>query len=161
MKSKVVAFVSLILLAAAATAGATPTFPGDLQKALNLPFHPQCTLCHSSAAGGGAVVTSFGRALLARGLAADDTASLDAALAQLTKDKVNSDRKNGIDTLDLQNGIDPSTGAPADSVPSPEYGCGAQLAGTRSPGFGALGLVFGVGLLAAVRRRRQSGGTRP
>lgn len=142
----------LTLLAAAPLAFATPGLVTDLSDAAGMPCTPPCTVCHATNAGGGGTVTQpFGVALVDAGLLANDTPSLEAAVATLEADGTDSDEDGTPDIDELAAGEDPNGGpafcADGQELVTPRYGCFSGDAG------GAF-LVFGAaGLGAALRRR--------
>jgi hypothetical protein len=114
-------FIFLALLVVPSGVWATPSFPEVIRQTLGAAQVPLCSVCH---AGGqtrrGTVTTRFGLAMLERGLAAYDEASLKSALARMEADKVDSNG-DGIPDVDaLRGGTDPSRNS---SAPQLEYGC--------------------------------------
>jgi hypothetical protein len=113
--------VALLLLLASAPARATPNFPGAIAQDLGAPT-PQCSICHAGGVTGrGTVTTLFGQAMLARGLVANDTASLQTALDKMRADKVDSNGNGILDVDELIAGSDPN--ATSDHPTTPTYGC--------------------------------------
>jgi hypothetical protein len=110
-------------LLVSANASAMSTFPGEIQSHLQLSSAPQCTLCHGSISGGGAIVQPFGNSMLAAGLTMSGGSSLTNALDTLAKNKTDSDGDGAPDIDELKAGANPNP----DKTP-PEYGCGAKIA---------------------------------
>ncbi len=137
-------FVSLVL--------ATPTFPSVLQQASAAPSTPACAVCHRGASMRGTVTTPLGAALLQRGLAAYDEASLRSAVSMLGS--TDSDGDGQGDVAELAAGKDPNTSdavaAPKPSL-EPQYGCSATSSTS--------GLALA--LLVCVRSGRRRRGARP
>lgn len=159
-------------LAAASTlavpAYASPDYPGALRSTLDLTHDPPCTLCHSPSDGGsGPVTTPFGAALVKRGLGGHgDTTSLDAAIARLRADSVDSDGDGARDLDELAWGGDPNApDLPADpNAQPPQYGCsvgsvaanGATRHGrSRTSALVALAAVMGLARWRAARAPRR------
>jgi len=115
-------------------AHASPTYPDVLRAELSLSSAPPCAICHQDGRVGlGTVTTSFGRALIARGLHAGDEAALKEALAEMTRDRMDSDG-DGVTDLDaLRAGRDPN-GAGGVSLTGPDltYGCGGATVASSS-----------------------------
>lgn len=144
----------------ASTALGSPDYPGEIQTKYSLAnFPPQsCTLCHPGATGTGTATAPMARALLARGLASGNAASLRTALDQLETDMVDSDMDGVIDVQELRMGSNPNvadqgtTGGGAGGgggasvvLPPLKYGCGANVAPE---------LFFLLALAPLLRRRR-------
>jgi MYXO-CTERM domain-containing protein len=152
------ASVSAVLVASAlaASAQASPSYPAALRHSLALYYDPPCTLCHAPPDGGdGPVTTPFGEALVKRGLAGkDDAASLDAAIARMRKDSVDSDGDGARDLDELSWRGDPNhADLPADpNAQPPQYGCSVGARGA-SGGPWALGVAIALGVALARRRR--------
>lgn len=136
--------VAAILVAT--EAGATPGVPDVIQSALGLPTAPPCSLCHSTAEGGGPVTRAFGLALKERGMVAGDQDSLRAALQKLEADRVDSDGDGMTDVEALRAGMDPHSGKALPTL-QPSYGCSASI-GPRRPRRADF-LLLGVGVLLA------------
>jgi hypothetical protein len=143
-----------------AVARATPNFPGAIQSHLGGSAPPACRVCHVDGITGlGTVNTPFGKNMRARGLVAEDEASLVAALDAMAKEGVDSSGGRGTPDVEiLREGLDPNRANPYDAPAPPTYGCGAQVARGHA-GAGLSGL-FGLGLsvtaLAAARAARGS-----
>lgn len=145
------------LLASAALGASTPALAWDdtpklLAERLGAKSAPACTLCHEAAkAPVGAADTPFAKAMIARGLDADTPAALDAAIAKMRADKVDSDGDGAEDLDEVSWGADPNHGDVQQSAGDPPaYGCG-MAGGPRRP---AWALVAIAGLALAIRRRR-------
>jgi len=143
------------VLATAGSAAASPVFPDAIKSHLALSYSPSCAICHEGGRGGtGTVTTPFGRAMMARGLKAGDTAALTSALDQMAAEKVDSDG-NGVSDIDqLKMGKDPNGGSGvAMGAPPVEYGCGGATVARANNGDGML-IALIVGGLVLARRRR-------
>lgn len=150
---------SLLLFLAAAPAWATDTYPATIQNKYSLADLPPelCALCHTNGiTGAGTVNTPFGRALRMRGLVANDTASVNAALDALATENVDSDGDGVTDVAELMAGTSPNvasmgTGGGAGGgggttvLPPPRFGCGAAVVPE---------LLFLAALFPLLRRRR-------
>ena len=80
---------SLFLLALAAPALASDTFPAAIQNKYSLAAQPPelCALCHTNGITGlGTVNTPFGKAVRMRGAVTTDVAALNAALDAMAKE---------------------------------------------------------------------------
>ena len=135
----------------AASAAATPTFPGDVVAQLGLPMvtiDPPlgCKLCHANEIGGDPL-TVFGGLLKSFGATAYNDASLRAALAN-----VQSNYPQLI--TDIQQSVDPNTDPTIGSRPTPEYGCAAIAPLPAEGSLAALGTALGLALALGSRRRR-------
>lgn len=148
---------ALAVLAFSAGAAASPTFPPAIQTKLGLSNEPSCAICHEGGRGAsGTVTTTFGRAMLARGLKVGNVASLSAALDQVAADGLDSDNDGVKDIDELKAGKDPNgnTGIAANAPPV-EYGCGgATVARTRDDRTAPLAFAM-FGLALVLRRRRR------
>lgn len=117
--------LTVAVLALPSLAGATSTFPTAIQAALTAKKAPDCGVCHAGGTTGrGTVTTKFGAAMMARGLVANDEASLTKALTAMETDKVDSDGDGVIDVDELRVGTDPNV-AEGSGVSRLVYGCGA------------------------------------
>ena len=111
---------------------------------------PACTLCHETESGGfGTVTTPFGKSMMARGLVAQNLASLDTALDALAAEHTDSDGDGVPDIGELQAGSDPNV-AGGGSVTPPSYGCFDASGQPGSP-LALLPLVL-VWMLLRIRR---------
>jgi len=136
---------------------ATPTFPATIRNHLDLAYQPPCTLCHATVGGGGPVVTAMGRSLLARGMVANNDASLRAALDRLVTERVDSDGDGTIDIDELLVASDPNTAQVSNlaDVPPLEHGCVGQIAPRGRLGAPAFAGVLAALLLLARRKERR------
>lgn len=139
---------TLLFLASAALASSS--YPAAVEGDQGMPCAPQCTLCHTTNAGGGGTVTSaFGVAMMDRGMAGGSQTNLVlAALASMGTDGVDSDGDGIVDVDELTNGDDPNGGAAFCDTLTPTYGCFNTSAGLSW----SLG---GVALAAFAARRRR------
>lgn len=140
----------MISLLLAATALASSSYPSAVESDQGMPCLPQCTLCHTTnAGGGGTVTTEVGVALMDRGLqGGSQVDTLLAALAALGADAVDSDGDGVLDVDELTSGEDPNGGPAFCEALTPTYGCFNHTAGL-SWGLG------GVALAALGLRRRR------
>jgi len=112
-----------VTVLAAGLAHASSTYPGEVRAHLGLPYTPDCSLCHANGQTGfGTVTTPFGTSMRARGLVAQNIASLDTALDALTAEHTDSDGDGVGDIDELKAGTDPNL-AGGGSFPPPTYGC--------------------------------------
>src|SRR5690349_21406484 len=92
-------------------AGATPNFPDALKAQLGFSTFaaaPPCLTCHVVPSGGTGTATQlFGAAVKSRGTKAYDTASLEAAVADMDKNEVDSVGDGIPDTDKLRQGLNP------------------------------------------------------
>lgn len=136
------------------SAFAVAQYPGLVDNYLAMPCTPTCDLCHASSAGGGVANQTFAQAMQARGLTSN-TGTLDAALALMESDGIDSDGDGISDTVELADGRNPNPGG-SDFCPlagGPTYGC---LSSAPAPGRGLAWLV----LAGAALLRRRSRPTR-
>ncbi|MDP1825308.1 MAG: thrombospondin type 3 repeat-containing protein [Archangium sp.] len=151
---------SLLLFLVAVPAWATDTYPAVIQNKYSLAELPPelCALCHTNGiTGAGTVNTPFGRAVRMRGLVANDTATLNAALDALATESVDSDGDGVTDVAELMAGTSPNVasmgtgggagggGGSTTVIPPPRFGCGAAVIPE---------LVFLAALFPLLRRRR-------
>ncbi|HUM12164.1 MAG TPA: hypothetical protein VLT82_14560 [Myxococcaceae bacterium] len=116
------ALVAITVLAGG-LAHASSTFPAEVRSHLGLSYTPDCSLCHANGQTGfGTVTTPFGTSMRARGLVAQNIASLDTALDALNAEHKDSDGDGTPDIDELKAGADPNV-AGGGNVPPPTYGC--------------------------------------
>ena len=147
--------ITLGLSLSAASAAASPTYPGEVKSHLVLPSTPACGLCHSNGVTGiGTVNTPFGKSLRADGAAAEDVGSLDKALDALKGAKTDSDGDGVDDIAELEAGTDPNV-AGGEAAPELGYGCQARVApGPDDVTGGAIAAALVGAALFVARRRR-------
>ena len=123
--------IALVLLVLA-----TPNAPGAIKSALTLSKLPDCTLCHSTLAGGaGTVTTPFGKAIVTAGAIPFDQDSFTQAVKKLETDKTDSDGDGTPDADELKAGTNPNVVGSSDTV---KYGCQSV------PGLGLFALLVGL-----------------
>jgi MYXO-CTERM domain-containing protein len=153
----------LFALVWAATAQASPSYPGVVAQVSGWPCstpYPACTFCHKDLGGGvGTVVRNFGTYLRMRGLVMENQAALRTALGY-DQSEGHVSNSNGIKDFDaLQKCEDPNTAGDAITGPQldpPAYGCGARISPRTPPSSGwALPLVV-FAIVGAVRRRTKA-----
>jgi len=130
---------------------ATPDFPAAIQRELDLPAAPRCTICHTTDAGGAGTVTQpFGVYLRSRGLRPFDEASLHGALLAAAGERHSSSGTGLTDIDALKAGQDPNGPAGTSGADlTPAYGCSTSGSANLLPL-----LAFGMWVLA--RRRHQA-----
>jgi hypothetical protein len=143
-------------LLAGGLARASSVYPPEVRAHLSLSYTPACTLCHNTPSGGiGTVTTPFGKSMMARGLVAQNIASLDTALDALAAEKTDSDHDGVPDIDELKAQTDPNV-AGGGAVTPPSYGCFDVTGQTGSP-LGLLLVAVALLLWRLSRRRRASG----
>lgn len=151
MKLRSILCVAFAITSYAGTASALEEFPRDIEKTLALKYEPPCRLCHvQNITGAGTLQTSFAMSMRARGLNADDRASLPIALEKMRTDKVDSDGDGVLDVDELVAGTDPTSSAPGARLD--EGAIGGCSWNRRGGGEGAI--VAALAVLFARRRRR-------
>ncbi|QQR91134.1 MAG: hypothetical protein IPJ88_05215 [Myxococcales bacterium] len=135
---------------------ATPNFPGVIQNDLDLPYEPECALCHGHGEGGGDTAnTPFALTLKSRGMVPYNTYSLTSALDSIAQDEVDTAGDGTPDIEDLQAGSDPSVPQDGGELPPspelPEYGCSVSHPQTPLPSE----LFYTLPLLALLLIRRK------
>ena len=116
---------ALLLLAVlgVGAAHASSIYPPEIRNHLSLSYTPDCSLCHANGQTGfGTVTTPFGKSMRARGLVAQNIASLDTALDALAAERTDSDGDGVPDIDELKAGTNPNVAGGGD-VPPPSYGC--------------------------------------
>src|SRR5262249_15736676 len=119
-----------------------------IQRELNLPAAPRCTICHATDAGGAGTVTQpFGVYLRSRGLRPGDEASLHGALLAAAGERHSSSGTGVTDIDALKAGLDPNSpcGSGAADL-APAYGC-------ASGGVANLLPLLALGVWVFARRR--------
>ncbi len=138
MRLRALPVVCALLLPSAARASGS--FPAVVERAVP-GAKVTCATCHRSL-DAGADLTSFGAALKARGAVGKDDASLEAALARMKADSVDSDGDGARDLDELAWGGDPNEPDLPPLVPEePTYGWCAQGRGRATGPWLLLGLV--------------------
>jgi hypothetical protein len=166
---------SSLAMTFAGHASARPWVPGELQKLLDMPCAPPCTLCHDVPQGGGPADKPFGNAIQTAGFfptaseSADSDTALKNALSVLEGATIGADGglmaaapgakptdsdNDGVpDVTELRNGSDPDGSG---SVCGPTYGCVRVSPGNHVDGVGVVAsaatLLVGIGLLRRKRR---------
>ena len=115
--------VLAVSVLAGGLAHGSPSYPAEIRAHLSLSYTPPCTLCHQTESGGfGTVTTPFGKSMMARGLVAQNLASLDTALDALAAEQTDSDHDGDTDIGDLKAGADPNVPGGGSGTPL-AYGC--------------------------------------
>ena len=129
-------------------------YPPEIRAHLSLSYTPPCTLCHQTESGGfGTVTTPFGKSMMARGLVAQNLASLDTALDALAAEHTDSDGDGVSDIDELKAGTDPNVPG-GGAVTPPTYGC-LDASGQRASPLALLPLALAWVLLRVRRVRDQ------
>jgi len=144
--------VTALVLLAAPSASARPTFPKVLADSLNMPCAPPCTICHATNDGGfGTVVQPFG--MLVHHLLPDHTDDgLRRVLGPLEGAGLDSNHDGLGDVASLRQGIDPNSDAELCAL---DHGCGANVEPAPAGTDAALALLVALGLVARGRTRRR------
>lgn len=155
MSRLLVLSASLVCVAAPSLAFATSGFPGVIESTVPTPGPVDCAVCHAGGATRrGTVTTPFGLALRARGLQPKDNASLEAALAALRTEGVDSDMDGVADITELEMGTNPNAAPGQNDLPPIQYGCGQIAIGANTtPGL-IVGLLLAGAVLRVARRRK-------
>jgi hypothetical protein len=136
---------------------ASPTFPDEIARVLDMPCVPQCVLCHTTNLGGyGTALTPFAAAMVSKPpkgskLQPAHTDSVAPALAALTDQKIDSDHDGVTDVDELKAGTNPN-GEAVELCSDIGYGC-ARVAPRGTPSTTALAAIAAV-LAWCVRRRK-------
>ena len=145
-------------------AAASQDFPSEVQKTLDMPCPPPCTLCHTTQIGqAGTAVKPFLIELRNQGLMATpmvvvqggDEAAVAGALAQARITKMDSDKDMVPDTDELTAGLDPNTAGGDARICGPAYGCGARIAKASPNHHGSAGVAALAVMLVALGLRRR------
>jgi MYXO-CTERM domain-containing protein len=134
-------------------AAASASFPEAMKADLGISAAPACDLCHHGATDPvGTADTLFAKSMVARGLVADDVASLAEALKRMRADGVDSDGDGAQDLDELWWGGDPNVG----DTPEMGYQTPVQFGCSTAPGpAGGLPVAVSLGLLGWGARRRR------
>lgn len=155
MRRRASVSLALAALLVSSAAAASEEYPGAMKTDLGLANAPGCELCHAAASAPvGAADTLFGTSMVAKGLVALDTASLQKALDGLRAAGVDSDGDGAEDLDELSWGGDPNhPDLPESGTSDPvTYGCSAGRVPVEG---GGAGLLLGVMALVAARRGRR------
>jgi len=153
------AFASVAILGWTTMAAAHPGYPPVMDQALGEPalfveneFKPTgCQICHTSSAGGTALV-SFGTLLVSTyGLSNDPINENDNSLKQAMIGLAAMDPDA---VADLKKAIDPNSDPAvfATALPQPEYGCTTGSSTGRRPYPGLVVMIVTIGILFGWRR---------
>lgn len=143
------------VLAFALPAHAEETFPGKIQQAAGMPCAPTCLLCHTAIPGSIANLKQpFGLAVLGNGILPGR--DMNAVVAKLRTNQVDTDKDGKLDVVELAQGTNPNDPDPNAELCGPTYGCGAHVAQaplpTRTPVLYWLAASLGLAGLIAARR---------
>lgn len=152
------AFSLLAVLGVSSSAQASSTYPAVVERVAAAKV--TCATCHATL-DGGADLTLFGASLKARGAVGKSDASLEAALAKMKTDSVDSDGDGARDLDELAWGGDPNVADLPPEVPEePRYGFCAASARHPTNGPARPTAVHGLALLVALGAVRRARGRR-
>jgi hypothetical protein len=149
-------YLVVTLFAQPGLAIASPTYPGAIASALDVPCEPQCTLCHTRASGGfGTVNMPFGRtARMTEGLECCSPATLGETLEALRVAGTDSDGDGTPDIEEIAALTDPNDEADVDlacmSSDDGDGGCSVTLAGRPSRSGASLFVVLAAVVAARI-----------
>jgi hypothetical protein len=138
-------------------ARASETFPQAVQEHLDLACAPQCTLCHTTPAGGAGMIDKlFGGAIFGQGARAKMPETIPAALDTLEANGSDVDMDGVTDIDELRAGMNPNPGDTELCLIT--YGCGARIASGNASrpavnGWGALAAALAA-IALALRLRK-------
>jgi hypothetical protein len=159
------AVVLLGLVIAPAVASASPTFPEELQRVLDMPCKPICTTCHTRMEGGyGTARQPFGLAMQGAGLQAKSPNLIAGAIQKLEASGSDVDKDGTPDVEELRNMENPNAAKTSlECLSETEDDSGCSVAGRSSRRDGSVSSVLGVALaaLVAARVRRRRARTYP
>jgi hypothetical protein len=139
-------------------ASASPTYPGTLADALDVPCAPKCTLCQTRPTGGFATVnTPFGLTVrMQHGLECCDPALLRDVLDEIRQEETDSDDDGVSDIDELQVLTDPNTSEDIDLACEPsaeDSGCSVSNVGAARQTLPSALVVAGILIVLAAARR--------
>ncbi|HEX9619555.1 MAG TPA: hypothetical protein VF989_05445 [Polyangiaceae bacterium] len=149
--------VGISALTVVGNARASETFPQAVQEHLDLACAPQCTLCHTTPAGGpGMIDKLFGGAIFGQGARAKMPETIPPALDTLKANGSDVDMDGVTDIDELRAGMNPNPGDTELCLIT--YGCGARIASGNASrpavnGWGALAAALAA-IALALRLRK-------
>ncbi|HET7541073.1 MAG TPA: thrombospondin type 3 repeat-containing protein [Polyangiaceae bacterium] len=151
--------VGLLVGSFSVHAHAEPEFPGAIQDAANIPCTPTCLLCHTAIPGSASNLNMhFAQTVIANGVEPGNPESLNAVVAKLRANMVDTDGDGQLDVDELAAGTDPNSADPRAELCGPTYGCGAHVAPSAPARRAAIlwPLMFALGLAGLVMLRRRA-----
>lgn len=157
-----VVLMSWVLVPAAAAA--SPTFPPEVQRVLDMPCKPICTTCHTRMEGGyGTARQPFGLAMQGAGLQAQSPNLIAGALQKLESSGSDVDKDGIPDVTELRNMENPNAAnASLECLPEDDGAdSGCAVARRQAPKNGSAASFFAVSIAALVAARARKRRVRP
>jgi hypothetical protein len=157
-----VVLVSLVI--APAVAAASPTFPAEVQRVLDMPCKPICTTCHTRMEGGyGTARQPFGLAMQGAGLQAKSPNLIAGAIQKLEASGSDVDKDGVTDVEELRNMENPNAANTSLDCLAEDSGSdsGCTVARRWSPRGRSVASFLGASLTALVAACVRRRGARP